>query len=108
MYQVWTKGDEYSGWARKDCPDLKAALAEVLETIRAGKDPLLTVEVKYAVGINVMKEAPVEAKKSEAEPDKDTGGKSHRKVRRGDKAAVEGLDKGSGDSGAGSGAGDKQ
>jgi hypothetical protein len=95
MYQVWTKGDEYSGWARKDCPDLPAALAEVLAAIRAGKDPLLTAELKFNVsvvaaagmveeklsakekcrlGIKESKKGePVEVKKSEAESDKVAG-----------------------------------
>lgn len=102
MYQVWTKGDEYQGWARKDCPELQAALDEVLVAIKAGKEPLLTVEVMYEVGINVKegkpekelsakekfkigikeskKEAKSEAKESEAESNKVAGGESHSEV----------------------------
>jgi len=104
-YQVWTKGDEYSGWSRKDCGDLPAALREVLAAIKRGQEPLLTVEVTYEISLNI-KEERIEAAQSETELDKVAGGKSHGKVRRGDEAAPKGLDKGSGDNSAGPGAGD--
>ena len=106
MYQVWTKGDEYSGWARKDCPDLKAALAEVLSTIKAGKEPFLTAEVVYEVGIKIKEGKTSETAQDKAELDKDTGAKSHGKVRRGDKETTPRLDKANGHPGASSGAGD--
>jgi len=70
MYYVWTKGDEYSGWSKKDCPDLEKALAEIMATIRIGKEPLLTVEVRYEVDIKVKEGQDSEAAKSEAKPDK--------------------------------------
>ena len=108
MYQVWTKGDEYSGWARKDCPDLKTAMAELLAAIKAGKEPVLTEQVNYEVGIRVKEGKLGEAAKSEAEPDQGAGGKGHGKVRRGDAKDTQGLDQGSGDHSAGPGAGDKQ
>lgn len=71
-YQVWTKGDEYSGWSKKDCADLPAALGEVLLAIRAGKEPLLTVEVQFQVKI-LAKEEPVEVEEGKAEPDQVAG-----------------------------------
>jgi hypothetical protein len=107
-YQVWTKGDEYSGWQRKDCPDLKTAMAELLAAIKAGKEPVLTEEVNYEVGIRVKEGKLDEVKESETESDQSAGGKGHGKIRRGDAKAAEGLDKGSGDNSAGPGAGDKQ
>ena len=108
MYQVWTKGDEYSGWAKKDCPDLPTALAELLAFVKAGKEPVLTEEVKYEVGVRIKEGDLGEVKKSEAKPDKVAGAKGDRQVRRGDEAATKELNQGSGDSSAGPGAGDKR
>ena len=107
MYQVWTKGDEYSGWAKIDCAELKAALASVLLAIKSGKEPLLTQEVKYEFEISVKEDKIGEATESKAQHDKGPAGKSHGTVRRGDEAAPEGLDKGSGDNRPDPGAGDR-
>ena len=127
MYQVWTKEKYNEAWSLTDCPDIAA----VEEIIRAnfGKEVEVKVstpvefDAKIAVKVHAPKvteiitdlppapepdkkqEVDSEATQSEAEPDKVARGKSDRKVRRGDQAATPGLDKGSGDTGAGPGAG---
>ncbi len=92
MYQVWTKGDEYSGWSKKDCPDLKTALTEVLATIKAGKEPLLTTEVMFEVDIKVKEAKEVEVKESKAKPGKGARAESDGTVRRGDEGDTPKLD----------------
>ena len=104
-YQVWTKGD-YEGYQKKDCPDLEAVQAAILEAVKAGKEPLVTVEVPYEVNIEIKGVTDSAVKKSKAKPGQGPGGESHGEVRRGDETVVEGLDKGSGDNRSGSGAGD--
>jgi len=96
-YQVWTKKEYEEGWTRVDCGDLTAAKRELDKAVRAGGDPLLTVEVPYSLAIKVedvgaekpkhKKEpslsvimekevAESEANQSEAGPGEDTGSES--------------------------------
>lgn len=103
-YQVWTK-DEYEGWKKVDCEDKEAAMGAIDLALRAGMEPLLTVEIPYRVSIQLEEENIGEVKKSETKPDKDPRGKGDRQVRRGDQKATPGLDTGSGDHSAGPGAG---
>lgn len=106
-YQVWTK-DEYEGWKKVDCDGLETAQEELMKALLTGKDPLLTVTVPFDFNIKIKEDKIGEATKDKAEPDKGAGGKSHGKVRRGDEAVAPGLDKGTGDLGAGPSAGNKQ
>lgn len=103
-YQVWTKADYEEMWKRVDCVDIAAVKRELDKSVRAGQEPLVTVEVPYELGIK-LSEVGSEVKKSETKSDKDTGGKGDRQVRRGDQKATPGLDTGSGDHSAGPGAG---
>lgn len=104
-YQIWTKDDYDDKWARQDCGDLAAAKRIIDTEVRAGREPLLTVEVPYKIDIKFT-EVSSEVTKSKTKSDKGAGGKGDGPIRRGDETVTEGLDKGSGDSGAGAGAGD--
>ena len=105
-YQVWIKDDYQDVYTKVDCGDIEAARREIETAIRAGKNPLLTNQVPYAVGIT-FEEGKIEATKDKAEPDKGARTKSNGKVRRGEEAVAEGLDKGSGDNLAGDSPGDR-
>jgi len=93
-YQVWTKDEFGDTYTKVDCGDLGAAKREVDKAVRAGREPILTVEVPYSLAIKVeavgtekphhketvaetekrLKEAPKsEASQGEAEPGKSTG-----------------------------------
>lgn len=88
MYHVWTKGDEYSGWQKKDFPAEPAALAEVLAAVRKGMDPLLTQSVPYEVVILRKEESPGEIAQGQAQPNQGAGAASDGEVRRGDAKAA--------------------
>ena len=103
-YQVWTKEEYGELYKKVDCGDITAVKRELDKAVRAGLEPLVTVEVPYELNIK-LSEVGSEVKKSEAKPDKGARGKGDSEVRRGDEAAAEGLDKGGGDSSPGSGAG---
>ena len=105
-YQVWTKDEYGDNYTKVDCGDLAAAKREIEKAIRLSKEPTLTVEVPYEYNIKIG-EAGVEVKKSKTKPDKVAGDKGDGEVRRGDEEDTEGLDKGSGDPGAGPGTGDR-
>jgi hypothetical protein len=64
-YQVWTQ-DDYKNWVKKDCPDMGAAQAELLVALKAGKEPLLTIEVAWTISIDIN-EAPELEKLSASE-----------------------------------------
>lgn len=98
-YQVWTK-DEYTGWDKKDCGDLAAAQREILEAMKQGKEPLLTVEVPYNFNIKIMEGSIGEVKKGKTKPGKGPGVEGDGQVRRGDEADTQGLNQGSGDNSA--------
>ena len=103
-YQVWVKEEYGELWKKVACSDIPTVKRELDKAVRAGQEPLVTVEVPYELSIK-LSEVGSEVKKSEAKPDKGPRSASDSKVRRGDEAAAEGLDKGSGDSSPGSGAG---
>ncbi len=52
-YQVWTKEEFQDGWGRTDCGDLIAAKRQLDKAVRAGLEPLLTVEVPFKLDIKV-------------------------------------------------------
>ncbi len=52
-YQVWTKDEFGDNYTKVDCGDLGAAKREIDTAYKAGKDPLLTVEVPYSLAIKV-------------------------------------------------------
>ncbi len=52
-YQVWIKLEFEEGYSKIDCGDLTAAKREVDMAVRAGKNPILTVEVPYSLSIKV-------------------------------------------------------
>ena len=104
-YQVWTK-DEYTGWEKVDCGDAAAVQREIEKAIRAGLEPLVTVEVPYDLNIKLKEALIGEVKKSKPKPGEGPGAEGDSEVRRGDEGAAEKVDKGSGDPGAGPGAGD--
>ncbi len=93
-YQVWTKEEFGDTYKKVDCGDLPAAKREVDLAVRAGAEPLLTVEVPYSLAIKVeavgtekphrketvaetekrlKEEAKSEASQGEAKPDQSTG-----------------------------------
>ena len=103
-YQVWTKEEYGDLWKKVDCGDPAAVKRELDKAVRAGLEPLVTVEVPYELSIK-LGEVGSETKKSEAKPDKGARSEGDGPVQRGDKEATPGLDKGSGDSSPGPGAG---
>ncbi|MBA7582282.1 hypothetical protein ES708_24210 [subsurface metagenome] len=52
-YQVWTKEEFGETYTKVDCGDIAAARREVDKAVRAGAEPLLTVEVPYSLAIKV-------------------------------------------------------
>lgn len=126
-YQIWIKDEYQELYSKVDCGDLAAVKRELDKAVRAGGEPLLTVEILYELGIKVSevgeeKKTPQEkyrdgikdwkkrrddeATESEAKHDKGAGGEGDGAVRRGDKGATPELDQGSGDPSPGTGAGD--
>ena len=99
-YQVWTKEEFGENYTKVDCGDLSAARREIDKAVRQGREPILTVEVPYELGIKVG-EVGSEPKKSKAKPGKDTGVEGEGEVRPGAAEPVSELGEGSGDSGAG-------
>jgi len=93
-YQVWIKDEFGETYTKVDCADIAAAKREVDKAVRAGAEPILTVEVPYSLAIKVedvgtekpkhkvpKKETEIkgeeelegEANKGEAEPGKGPG-----------------------------------
>ena len=99
-YQVWIKNEYDEGYTKVDCGDLAAARREIDVAVRAGGEPILTVEVPYELGIKVG-EVGSEVKKGKPKPDKGAGAESKSEVRSGDTEPIPELDKGSRDTGAG-------
>ena len=87
-YQVWTKEEYGDNWTKVDCGDLAAAKRVLDETVRAGREPLLTVEVPYELSIKVS-EVGSEVPKSKPKPGKDPGAEGEGEVRPGDTPAVQ-------------------
>lgn len=52
-YQVWIKDEYEQKYAKVDCGDLLAAKRVIDEAVRAGGEPILTVEVPYSLAIQV-------------------------------------------------------
>ncbi len=52
-YQVWIKQEFGEEYTKVDCGDLPAAKREVDKAVRAGAEPLLTVEVPYSLAIKI-------------------------------------------------------
>jgi len=52
-YQVWFKDEFGDTYTKVDCGDLAAAKREIDAAYKAGKDPILTVEVPYSLAIKV-------------------------------------------------------
>ena len=52
-YQVWIKNEYDESYEKVDCGDLPAARREIDKAVRAGREPLLTVEVPYELSIKV-------------------------------------------------------
>lgn len=51
-YIVWT--EDYSGsWKKAECGDKLAAERAILEAIKEGKTPLLTIEVPYSFNVKM-------------------------------------------------------
>ncbi len=93
-YQVWTKDEYQDQYTKVDCADLPAARKQIDQDVRAGRDPMLTVQVPYSIGIKIedvgaevpksrkksskaeeesKEDEKVEAAQSEAEHDQDPG-----------------------------------
>ena len=104
-YQVWTKEEFGDNYTKVDCGDLAAAKREIDIAVRAGRNPVLTVEVPYELSIKTG-EAGSEVKKDKTKHDKGPGDKGDGQVRRGDEADTPELDKGSRDSSPGDRPGD--
>jgi len=78
-YQVWTKESYEETWRKVDCTDREAALVAIDKVVRAGINPMLTIEVPFELSIKV-KEVPVEITESETKPDQDSAGQGDGKV----------------------------
>ena len=100
-YQVWHKDEFGDAFQKVDCPDIAAASIAIDKAVRAGGEPILTVEVPYSLAIKIeavgmegptltpvkrdpetkAKEAPKsEADKSKAGPGESTGAASQGQV----------------------------
>ncbi|OGN97541.1 MAG: hypothetical protein A2Y89_06660 [Chloroflexi bacterium RBG_13_51_18] len=72
-YQVWT--EEYTGsWKRQDCEDIGKTAGAIMDAIKLGKTPTVTVEIPYGVNVNLQQEGNVEINKTQTEPDPVAGG----------------------------------
>lgn len=98
-YQVWTKNEYGEEWTKVVCGDLTAVRREIDKAVRAGGEPMLTVEVPYELSIKVS-EVGSEVKESKTERHRGPGAKSEGEVRRGDAETTGEVDKGVGDTGA--------
>lgn len=87
-YQVWTKVEYQDTWAKVDCGDLPAAQREIMEALKLGKEPLLTVAVPFDVSIKIKEDKLGEAIKGKTKPDKGAGAESASTAGRGDTAAT--------------------
>ena len=67
-YQVWTKEEFGETYTKVDCGDLPAAKREIDAAYKAGKDPILTVEVPYQLAFKV--EEPGSGKSQRKDNDK--------------------------------------
>ena len=79
-YQVWIKDESYQLYNKVDCGDLPAAKREIDKAVRAGLEPVLTIEVPYELGIKVGevgKEAPKHKPKPTPPGDKVEEGAAH-------------------------------
>jgi len=103
MYQVWTKAQYDDRWELTECPDIAAVELIIRDNFGKEVEVKVSMPVEYCAKIAVKVHAPEgkksvaeqyvtsieksvkeftgETTKSEAEPDKDTGGKGHGKVR---------------------------
>ncbi len=52
-YQIWVKDEFGDTYTKVDCGDLAAAKRVVDTAVRAGKEPILTIEVPYSLAIKV-------------------------------------------------------
>ena len=52
-YQVWTKEEFGEPYTKVDCGDLAVAKREIDQAYKRGLNPILTVEVPYALSIKV-------------------------------------------------------
>lgn len=89
-YQVWLKEEYEEVYRKVECGDLLAVKREIDKAVRAGQEPILTVEVPYTLGIKIeevgaekktlkerfaagvkepKKEEPVETAESKTKPD---------------------------------------
>lgn len=66
-YQVWLKEDYQELYRKVECGDLGAAKRELDKAVRAGQEPILTMEVPYELGIKVG-EVGAEKPKRKKEP----------------------------------------
>ena len=65
-YQVWIRDEFGETYTKVDCGDLPAARMELDTTVRAGKEPLLTVEVPYSLSIKIEDVGTEKPKRKEA------------------------------------------
>ena len=102
MYQVWTKAEYDDNYKLTECPDIAAVEDIIRQTFGSPVTVKVSMPVEFDARIAVKVHAPTgpagyptamaavenklkevvksEAEKSEAQPDKGTGAKSHRKV----------------------------
>ena len=90
-YQVWSKEEYGELWKKVDCEDIAAAKSEIDKAVRAGGEPILTVEVPYELGIKIQ-EVGSEVKESKTKSDKGPRAKSDGNVRGGDEGDTPKLD----------------
>ena len=104
-YQVWTKEEYGENYTLTVCGDLPAVRRELDKAVRAGKEPMLTIEVPYEHNIRIGEAGSVppkkklektppgkiekevsesETKEGKAQSDKVAGDKGNSEVRRGD------------------------
>jgi len=86
-YQVWIKEEFDERYTKVDCGDLAAAKREIDGAVRAGGEPILTVEVPYELSIKTG-EAGSEVKTSKPKPGKESGPEVESDVRPGDAEPV--------------------
>lgn len=71
-YQVWFKEDYADNYRKVECGDLAAVKREIDKAVRAGQQPILTVEVPYELGIKVGEVGAEKPKRKTAKKESET------------------------------------
>ena len=73
-YQIWTKAEYGDDWHRQDAADKAVVKRILLEELKAGRAPILTVEVDFSLQLTVG-DAAKQLKKAENDPEPPAGEK---------------------------------